>query len=366
MKKRFAITAMAMLALLMMVQPLFAAERTATSISMPRRDYQCFEFREGMKIGDSGTDVSGLQDALRQTGLYDGGDRNGYFGEHTASAITAFQEQYSWEVLEQYGLAHGTGYVSKATADKLDELYGCKKNLPPVIYSVSGPSELSTGESGTWSISARDPEGKPLTYSVNWGDEPYYGWNTDEAAKSTSVSYQASTFTHSYANPGTYTIKFVVTDQEGLSAESTMTVQVSSASGSGSAKIYVTADDGTRCAQPQIYPEKSDWKCGPWPATGAQVTLYGPDGYVGTEITDYGNAFFSGLRPGDYSVYASYPGFQPSWASFRIDDGETEYVEIRLTRAIYYDIPYVGGGIAYVDEAIKSAIAPVIGVVSAG
>ena len=94
-------------------------------------------------------------------------------------------------------------------------------NQPPVIASVGGPTSLSANTAGTWIVSAYDPDGTYLSYSVMWGDEgvaPLYR----DAVGSTA------TFQHTYAQAGTYTITFTVKDAQGASAQSTAAVVVGS------------------------------------------------------------------------------------------------------------------------------------------
>ncbi|MCX6771129.1 MAG: PKD domain-containing protein [Candidatus Micrarchaeota archaeon] len=100
---------------------------------------------------------------------------------------------------------------------------GVPSNQPPVITGVGGPMSLSVGQAGTWSVSAYDPDGNYLSYSVNWGDEGAYGVSAPSIAQTTS------TFQHTYYNAGTYTITFTVKDAQGASAQSTITAKVDEA-----------------------------------------------------------------------------------------------------------------------------------------
>jgi hypothetical protein len=91
----------------------------------------------------------------------------------------------------------------------------------PVISGITAPTQLSVGQTGTWTVNASDPQNGSLTYSVNWGDnapQPLFANNASVV--------QTSTFTHAYGNAGTYTVTFTVTDSAGLSTVSTVTVQV--------------------------------------------------------------------------------------------------------------------------------------------
>lgn len=98
----------------------------------------------------------------------------------------------------------------------------------PVIESLNGPSYLSVGQNGTWTIRARDPEAGQLTYSVRWGDENvyYYGSAANSQIVMPPQTSTSATFGHSYAYRGTYTAVFTVTDSQGLSTSSTISVNV--------------------------------------------------------------------------------------------------------------------------------------------
>ncbi len=117
-----------------------------------------------------------------------------------------------------------------------------KPNGAPVISSFSGPVSLGVNEVGTWKISASDPENGRLTYAMVWGDE----WVRLDAALSSSAApsiVQQSSFTHSYANPGSYTVALTVTDDQGKQARATATASVS--------QTLCTRSDMPVCGRPQ-------------------------------------------------------------------------------------------------------------------
>lgn len=94
----------------------------------------------------------------------------------------------------------------------------------PVINGISAPTVLSVNQTGTWTVNASDPQNSQLTYSVNWGDNgplPFF-FNF----MNTPVFTQSASFSHAYANPGTYTVTFTVRDSAGLSTSSSLTIQV--------------------------------------------------------------------------------------------------------------------------------------------
>ncbi len=91
-------------------------------------------------------------------------------------------------------------------------------NRPPSISGVSGPTTLNAGQSGTWSVTASDPENGSLSYSAVWGDEVTAG--------TSGAVQQTATFSHTYANAGTYYPTFTVTDNSGQSARTSLSVVV--------------------------------------------------------------------------------------------------------------------------------------------
>lgn len=365
--KRFMLSLTFVLALFSLLLPVNAAQQSQT---MPA--IWCHDFTSTMKIGDSGTDVAALNIALASSDKHGPDYGNSYYGEATASAVSGFQEKYRSELLDPYGLEHGTGYVSKATVEKLNELYGCTQNsnLPPVIYSTGGPGELDAGETGTWSISAEDPESGPLMYSVSWGDAVYGAKEATE--KPASGVSQSAAFTHSYANPGTYTITFTVTDDAGLSAKSTITVAVQGGDNSktGSATITVL-DNSIECMQACRADEYTNYVCPPCEVAmhNAKVSVYGENGaYYGTKATDSGAAAFYSLPYGKYTAVASAPGYTTAISSFKIAGSSMLYESIYLERQWRISVAgtsvVVPDATGVVESVFGTRIASVLGAIS--
>lgn len=98
-------------------------------------------------------------------------------------------------------------------------------NRPPVVSGFSGPTALSVNQTGTWSVQVSDPENGTLSYQITWGDENTYG-ATSNMSLTMQAANQNSSFTHSYASPGTYVITIAVRDSAGQQATATATVQV--------------------------------------------------------------------------------------------------------------------------------------------
>ncbi len=94
----------------------------------------CHTFNRNLRVGDRGDEVVYLQQVLEKEGFTiadadkaregQTNDSN-VFGDFTAAAASGFQEKYRDEILTPNGLKYGTGYVGKATRQKLNQLYGC-------------------------------------------------------------------------------------------------------------------------------------------------------------------------------------------------------------------------------------------------
>ncbi len=93
----------------------------------------------------------------------------------------------------------------------------------PSIQSFTGPTTLRTNETGTWYINVGSSTGT-LSYSIVWGDEGTYAYANAQAYQ--NYTTQQTTFTHSYANAGTYTIIITARDTIGRVAQATATVTV--------------------------------------------------------------------------------------------------------------------------------------------
>ncbi|MBI4087793.1 peptidoglycan-binding protein [Candidatus Kaiserbacteria bacterium] len=113
----------------------------------------------------------------------------------------------------------------------------------PVISGFSGPTTLAANAVGTWTIQASDPENGQLTYQIWWGDENIYapGMNIAVGARE---FVQTTTFTHSYAYAGIYTVSITVRDAGSNEAKASATVQV------GPSPVACTMQYDPVCGQP--------------------------------------------------------------------------------------------------------------------
>lgn len=150
---------------------------------------QTCPFNKDLSYGQSGNDVILLQNWLRASGFLGFPQSTGWFGSMTRSAIINWQRDNGL-------LTTGTIRVGERSL-----LCGANNNNAStiIIDSVSGPTSISAGLTGTWQIKVTAPANTNLNYTVDWGDG--------------LVSPQVlgnSVFTHSYSRVGTYVVKFMV------------------------------------------------------------------------------------------------------------------------------------------------------------
>lgn len=97
-----------------------------------------------------------------------------------------------------------------------------ENNLVPVINRFTGPTTLRVGETGTWTVSAYDPEGTTLEYTARWDKGPTTG------SEGAMFPYNTSSgvFTTAFSTAGTYQLRFRVQDTAGKHTENSISVQV--------------------------------------------------------------------------------------------------------------------------------------------
>ncbi len=229
--------------------------------------------------------VSQLQQFLAQR--YGNQAVTGYFGFQTRGNVVRFQQEQGI-----YPITGGVGPLTRAAISRV-----CGGVVVPPqptggvsITGVSGPNSLAMGQTGTWSITTNAPQGSYLSTSVRWGDENLYGY----ALGASQPAYVASqnTFTHSYAQAGTYTITFTVTDNFGRATSASATVVVSG---------------GTQTQGLSVYPSS-----GQAPLTVTITPSQTPGGYWAVQFGDgqsanllQGSVTHTYTQPGTYTVVAT-------------------------------------------------------------
>jgi len=135
----------------------------------------------------------------------------------------------------------------------------------PTINNVSGPTSINVNTTGTWIISINNPYGSTYSsVSVNWGENLGYYLPAPQQIYGNS----SATFTHAYAQPGTYTITVTVSNAYG-SNTSTQTVQVNN-SGNNYGTPYISSISPT------------------YGSIGTQIVIYG-SGFNGDNVVHFGS-----------------------------------------------------------------------------
>jgi len=141
-------------------------------------------------------------------------------------------------------------------------------NAKPVINSVSGPTNLVVGQTGTWTVNANSSSS--LTYGVIWGDEGIGCISNCDEIPFNLHGQQSSTFSHVYQNSEVEDVSFYVKDSSGQIASKNISVNVKS---SVNASLQITSPIGGET-----------WHVGEthnitWQATGVKSILVDLIGY---------------------------------------------------------------------------------------
>ncbi len=147
---------------------------TSTTSGEVRLPPFCHTFNVNLRIGDQGSEVAALQNALLHEGI---GISNSEisaksFGESTAEAVSLFQEKYRADILAPAGLAVGNGYVGAFTRAKLNALYGvCGISTGTVkVFSPNGGEVLVENSKLVDSLSSVDSNQN--IFEIKWSGAP--------------------------------------------------------------------------------------------------------------------------------------------------------------------------------------------------
>ncbi len=110
-----------------------------------------FTFKSNLSVGSRGTEVTELQKCLaKDSQIYPEGKITGYFGSKTKAAVIRFQEKYSKDILEPFGLTKGTGEVKGKTREKLNAVcFERGEEIIPLkfkLFTVDEPILKETAE----------------------------------------------------------------------------------------------------------------------------------------------------------------------------------------------------------------------------
>jgi len=251
------------------------ASAHAAASTTAKSELTCTDLTHNLSYGstDARTDgqVSDLQAFLNAQGYLKSAP-TGSYNSATMRAVEAFQKDE--------GIS-ATGFTGTQTRAEIKS-ESCDTTAPGLsVTGIDGPTALTPGSEGTWTVqvNSNDDAGN-LHYSVKWGDEP-----TGLAAlfRSASQVQSSATFTHTYAEAGTYTPEFTVTDD----TSDTVTKTASS----------VTVSDETAAHIDAIAPVK-----GP---VGTDVTLTGT-GFADDSTVRFGTGMIKDASVSDDGTSLSF------------------------------------------------------------
>lgn len=132
-------------------------------------------------------------------------------------------------------VSNAAGYTSNTLPFTVTSLgsYGA-----PSITGIAGPTTLTTGTQGTWTLSTNNQTNSYFTAEVLWGD------GQTSISQLIGLGSQATPFVHTYAQAGTYTAQFKVTNAAGQSSVSSVTVSVSGTNTGGLSISSITPTQG--------------------------------------------------------------------------------------------------------------------------
>lgn len=225
----------------------------------------CHFLDRTLSFGSQGDDVSSLQDFLHAQGFLNA-NPTGFFGALTQAALQKWQNSEGID---------GIGVVGPLTRARIAARCGAApshegtppvqfkgdnggngegdsngNSQAPVISSFTGPSTLDVGATGTWTVSATDPQGGSLAYRVVWGDEHTKVLDLIAQLAEGTPFVVGTTFTHAYAAAGYYVVTVFARDSSGMQTRAFARVTVGTPS-AGSQGLVTCTTDAMRCPNGQ-------------------------------------------------------------------------------------------------------------------
>lgn len=132
---------------------------------------------------------------------------------------------YGQIALGTYNLTvtNGAGYTSNAQSFTIS---GYGANSIPSIVSMTGPSSLGLGQSGSWTIAMNNPGMNTATIVVTWGDG-----NSSSQQFAAYQSNQTMTLSHTYNSVGTFVPTVAIVSSIGAPSVSSTAVTVTNWNG---------------------------------------------------------------------------------------------------------------------------------------
>lgn len=176
--------------------------------------------------------------------LYDGTNRGASYGD--VGHAWPIYEGENTSVAAEYTYS-GCG-LDKRTGGQVNQ-WECKAsnvttNSSPVINGIPAiPVGIKVGQSVSFGWAATDADSDDLSWSVEWGDKTGIAGACAVDHKQNKNNWNLST-SHSWGNPGTYTVRAVASDCRGGSNENLFSVDIGNSSSSSSTSGILSATTG--------------------------------------------------------------------------------------------------------------------------
>jgi len=146
-----------------------------------------------------------------------------YVGSTTATNVTVNSDTSITFTMPALGVGSYDVYVENENGTSNAIRFELKSKAVRIsISSIDAPVRLAVDQEGTWTVNADTNLSGNLRYSVTWGDEGLMR----KMLGAEATTQTSSTFTHSYAEAGTYKPKFTISDSAGHSSSVSATVLV--------------------------------------------------------------------------------------------------------------------------------------------
>lgn len=186
-------------------------------------------------------------------------------------------------------VTNANNITTNAVPFTVTSLNSIGNNGAPTITSVSGPTNLSVSQQGTWTFVINSNGASYTTVSASWGDTG--NGYVNQAAPQVIYGSQTVTFTHAYVSDGTFTLTFTASNLNGQSNTYTSTVNVTGSLGNGGTPTIT-----------YISPSSAN--------IGSQVTIYGSNFSTSNNNTVYlGSGAIESLTSNGSSLTFTVPSY---------------------------------------------------------
>ena len=168
--------------------------------------------------------IDRISSSTAQVILYVDGSAESYLADISGDVTNAGDLRIGKEQLDGCGHVTFQGSIDEVeifnrclTSTEIEKIYcagsGGKCKPVPIDPIINGIYDGKVGEEYTYTLVSTDPNGKDISYYVDWGDETFEDWFGPYA------SGETATAKHTWSEQGTYTIKAKAKNTDGAESE---------------------------------------------------------------------------------------------------------------------------------------------------